>query len=164
MEDILTVVYQYLSVTDINKCMRVNHQFYRAYKQPLVWSILLKQYYDNQYTDFKQNTLYDCYKKCHILNKLNVQLKIGVKDIIELNNLETLSLYYYQLTTIPSEISQLTNLQTLYLDNNQLTTIPSEIGQLTNLQELYLNNNQLTTIPSEIKQLKLLWYDFDKRL
>ena len=57
MEDILTVVYQYLSVIDINKCMQVNHQFYRASKYPLVWSILLNQYYDNQYTNFKQDIL-----------------------------------------------------------------------------------------------------------
>ena len=157
MEDILTVVYQYLSVTDIYKCMQVNRQFYRACKQPLLWSILLTQDYDNEYTNFKQNTLYNCYKKCHILNKLKVILKIGRKDIIELNNLQRLYLHNNQLTTILSEIGQLTNLQTLYLDNNQLTTIPSEIGQLTNLQSLYLDSNTITIITSEIKKLNLIY-------
>ena len=44
-------------------------------------------------------------------------------------------------------------LQTPSLRWNQITSIPPEIGQLVNLRELWLGGNQITSIPPEIRQL-----------
>ena len=68
-----------------------------------------------------------------------------INNYSDLTNLQTLSLYNNQLTTLPESIGNLTNLQTLSLSHNQLTTasLPKSIGNLTNLRRLNLYCNQL---------------------
>jgi len=92
------------------------------------------------------------------LSLYNNQLTSLPAEIGNLTNLQELYLGYNQLTSLPAEIGNLTNLQELYLWNNQLTSLPAEIGNLTNLQKLYLGNNQLTSLPAEIGNLTNLKY------
>ena len=47
-------------------------------------------------------------------------------------------------------------LQTLTLSYNKLHSIPKELGQLAMLQELCLDHNQLQSIPEELRRLPML--------
>ncbi|MEA5466054.1 leucine-rich repeat domain-containing protein, partial [Leptothoe sp. PORK10 BA2] len=84
------------------------------------------------------------------------QLTSVPKELGQLNNLTSLSLYQNQLTSVPKELGQLNNLTSLYLYQNQLTSVPKELGQLNNLTSLYLDHNQLTSVPKELGHLNNL--------
>jgi len=71
-------------------------------------------------------------------------------EIGDLNNLESLSAEFNNLTTIPPGIENSTSLKNLYLSENNITSLPNEIGNLNSLQTLDLINNLLVSIPSQI--------------
>ena len=79
-------------------------------------------------------------------------------------NIDSLSIQYPNITTIPSNISTLTNLKKLFAGDGVIESIPPEIGQCSNLEEVYLAGNNLTSIPSEIcnlVKLKILYIDWN---
>jgi internalin A len=68
---------------------------------------------------------------------------------------ETLNLFYYQLTELPKGLEKLTQLERLWLGHNQLNDVKG-LEKLTQLTELSLTANQLTEIPEELEKLTLL--------
>ncbi|MBD2449294.1 leucine-rich repeat domain-containing protein [Nostoc sp. FACHB-152] len=86
----------------------------------------------------------------------NSTLNVLSDAIVNLTNLERLSLSNSQITTLPPHIGQLTHLKTLNLSSNQLNSLPAEIGQLKSLEILELDNNQLINLPLEIQRLTKL--------
>jgi len=71
-------------------------------------------------------------------------LKGSLDGIVGMRNLESLNLYYNDITgTIPSGIGELRQLQVLDLSENLLKgTIPTELGNLWNLQQCSMHNRQ----------------------
>src|SRR2546430_2516286 len=83
-------------------------------------------------------------------------------SIVELTNLQILSLSSNQITAIPDSLAQLTTLQVLHLNGNQIPAIPDSLAQLAKLRVLYLNGNQINAIPESLAQLaNLLILDLD---
>src|SRR3972149_10153392 len=82
--------------------------------------------------------IYNYIKTYLFLKKYRNEVKLK-----ELKNLQYLSLYNNQLTTVPD--FNLPSLQYLSLSFNQLTTVPD--FNLPRLQYISLDNNQLTTVP-----------------
>jgi internalin A len=97
-----------------------------------------------------------------VINLSSQNLTEVPQHLIQLSNLQTVTLIDNQLTELPAEIGQLTGLRILVLNENQLTGLPAEIGQLTGLRTLWLDGNRLTGLPAEIGQLtglRTLWLD-----
>ena len=136
MEDVLSHIFSYMTLEEINRCSEVSKEYNRVSRSEYLWLKMLETDYKDNYNKFIKKTKYETYKGCYNL------CKITKYELDKLNGSNILSLMNNNMETIPQEIGQLTNLQQLYLYNNQLTIIPQEIGQLTNLQELYLDNNQ----------------------
>jgi Leucine-rich repeat (LRR) protein len=89
------------------------------------------------------------------LNLYNRGLK-GTLDVSGLANLQTLSCYYNELTSL--NVSGLANLQYLGCDNNDLTSL--NISGLANLQYLNCYKNQLTSLNvSGLANLQYLYCD-----
>ncbi|UXE59960.1 MAG: leucine-rich repeat domain-containing protein [Woronichinia naegeliana WA131] len=78
------------------------------------------------------------------------------REVFQLQNLTTLSLYNNQIVEIPDAITQLQNLIRLNFSNNQIVEISDAIAQLQRLKVLYLHNNQIVKIPDVIFQLQRL--------
>jgi len=78
------------------------------------------------------------------------------KDILKLQNLQSLCLRANKLDDFPIGISALTNLQELDISKNKIDTVYAELGKLVNLVYLNMNNNELSTLPKEIGNLKKL--------
>ncbi len=68
-------------------------------------------------------------------------------------NVKSLYLGGYQLSSLPKEIANLTKLEMLDLRHNQLTYLPKEIARLTRLTMLNLRKNKLIRLPNEISWL-----------
>lgn len=64
--------------------------------------------------------------------------------------LETLSLAYNDLLTLPESLGRLPQLNELYLSNNQLSFLPDTIGKLTQLTKLHLDHNPLKKLPKSL--------------
>ncbi len=81
-------------------------------------------------------------------------LTMQSNDFAGLSGLETLSIRYTQLTSLPAGLFDgLTNLQTLYLGNNRLTSLPANIfDELPNLQTLVPSSKQQSP-PSGVHSL-----------
>ncbi len=77
-------------------------------------------------------------------------------EIGNLNQLTEIGLGGNQLASLPAEIGNLSHLTTLNLASNQLTSLPAEIGNLASLTNLILSYNQLTSLPAEIGNLTSL--------
>ncbi len=84
------------------------------------------------------------------------QLTTLPEFLVNLSQLQQLSLYDNQLTTLPECFGNLSQLQWLNLDSNQLTTLPECFGNLSQLQWLNLDSNQLTTLPECLGNLSQL--------
>ena len=125
-----------------------------------IWLHRLERDYPN-WRDFKiDKSPRDTYKVLYGLTVLKDKLGLDY-GLLDLFNLQDLSLYNKNLTEIPKEIGQLHNLQKLCLGRNNLTEIPKEIGQLHNLRRLEIyRNKKLTEIPKELGQLHNLRYLF----
>ena len=91
---------------------------------------------------------------CSLLQNLylnNNELLIPPSEqFAALNNLETLSLEYNQLTILPDTLWSLTSLTRLNLSHNPLGRISVELGQLKNLHELWLTNINLYDLPTNV--------------
>ncbi|OJJ15153.1 hypothetical protein BKI52_39495 [marine bacterium AO1-C] len=87
------------------------------------------------------------------LNLFYNQLTLVPPVVCELTTLKTLWLHHNQLAEIPENIDNLTALEELALSFNQLTTLPASLGALTQLNTLYLHHNSLTSLPSELTTL-----------
>jgi len=90
------------------------------------------------------------------LNLYYNQLSGEIPALGNLAHLQTLQLGYNKLSgNIPAALGNLTHLRYLGLYNNQLEgEIPKALGNLANLQTLYLHNNKLTgNIPSALGSL-----------
>ncbi|WP_353570031.1 leucine-rich repeat domain-containing protein [Candidatus Albibeggiatoa sp. nov. BB20] len=74
----------------------------------------------------------------------------------QLQNLSKLRLYENQLKELPASVGQLQNLSSLGLSRNQLKELPASVGQLQNLSSLGLSRNQLTELPASFGQLQNL--------
>jgi Leucine-rich repeat (LRR) protein len=86
----------------------------------------------------------------------NVESLDELKPYLSQLNPVDLMLYPEQrLTTVPEEIMQMTNLEDLTLSFNQIESIPSSIRNLKNLKKLSLQFNKLKSLPPEIYELKL---------
>lgn len=72
---------------------------------------------------------------------------MDLQNISNLSNLKTLMVVNNNIETIPIETFKLTTLQSLNLASNILQTIALEISQLKNLQKIYLGNNKLKEFP-----------------
>ena len=69
-------------------------------------------------------------------------------------DLQSLSLSFSQLSSLPPEICKLTSLQSLDLSgNNQLSALPESIGHLAQLKRLNLFGNQLSVLPESVLAL-----------
>ena len=73
--------------------------------------------------------------------------------IIDLINMNKLSIEYTNITKLPESIGILVNLKKLRFSNNKLTELPYSIGNLINLEKLYVGNNKLTSLPESIGSL-----------
>ena len=78
------------------------------------------------------------------------------ESLIQLTQLQSLSLSSNRLTALPEWLSQLTQLQYLNLSGNQLTALPKWLGKLSKLEELKISGNQLTALPEVLGQLTQL--------
>ena len=67
-----------------------------------------------------------------------------------INNVPSLSLRSYDLTSLPPQIGQLTQITGLNLSHNQLTTLPPQMGRLTQIRVLDLSDNHLTSLSPPI--------------
>jgi len=125
------------------------------------------------YTSFEPKNLMDIFNAsenyrlgCNelILDEVNYNFE-GLEKIISMfPNIDSLSIQYANITTIPSNISTLTNLKKLFAGDSAIESIPPEIGQCVNLEEVYLAGCRLTSIPSEIcnlVKLKILYVDWN---
>ena len=83
------------------------------------------------------------------------QLQISdISGISVFTNLASINIYQnWSLTTIPDEILNLTNLQYLSVRYNDISHIPDDIGNLTSLTHLDISANPLTSFPSSIWNL-----------
>ena len=86
-------------------------------------------------------------------NKFTMQLFNAIK---ELSKLETLSIYFLSIDTIPKEIILLTNLEILDFNDNQIESIPNYLFQLRKLKHLSITKNKIKFIPKSIGQLSNL--------
>jgi hypothetical protein len=78
------------------------------------------------------------------------------QEIVELQNLKSLSLEFNQISEIREEISNLASLKHLFLNYNQIKVIPDSIGNLSSLESLSITHNGIASLPTSIKKLKNL--------
>lgn len=77
-------------------------------------------------------------------------------NILNLLNLEFLSIPYFKLKSLPNKISFLINLETLNLDHNDFEKIPENICNLPKLKNLSLSFNKLSELPNKLDKLMAL--------
>jgi len=136
--ELIQLIIPYLDVNDLQSFLLIYSQ-----NNLLKWSDIFKYHFGYYKTVSKD--LYITYLSAE---KLKVKINsLSVHSVEQIVNLQSLNLFFNQLTTLPGEIFNLTNLQSLNLSFNKLSTLPGEIFNLTNLQKLYLYNNQLSTLP-----------------
>jgi len=71
-------------------------------------------------------------------------------EILDMPNIQSLTLMFCKFDIAPSFIGELTNLQVLNISYCELKELPSSIGKLKNLVTLDLSGNQLTALPPEL--------------
>ena len=131
VNNIIFNIYKFLDVYNLNKCCRINRQFYEIYKNDILWkyfSLSVCGADDIEYNLIESNTFYYKYKMYHSLSKLKNKLNLN-QSINSLVNLKTLSLSHNKISVIPEQISCLVNLQTLFLSRNQISVIHESIDR-----------------------------------
>jgi len=124
-KDVLFIIAKKLSLIDLVNFIQVNK---KTYVRTEIWLYKLITEYPN-WKDFKfDKTLKETYVTLYQLEKFKEKLNLKY-NLLDLYNLQELSLGYNQIKEIPKEIGQLHNLQTLYLYCNKINEIPKEIGQ-----------------------------------
>ncbi len=81
---------------------------------------------------------------------LNVLFEEFPEWILQLTNLEYLSIRGCEITSLPDAIANLTNLKELCIENCNLAALPSTLNQLTNLKILSVIITPLETIPISV--------------
>jgi Leucine-rich repeat (LRR) protein len=76
--------------------------------------------------------------------------------IIELENLEELSLCNNDIMLVPDAIGNLKNLKKLYLSSNNIMFVEGGLGSLKNLEVLWIEGNELSVLDDCIDSLKRL--------
>eukprot|EP00887_Chlorella_sp_A99_P004206 scaffold15.g4206.t1 len=76
--------------------------------------------------------------------------------VLELTDLEELSLSGNHLTTLPEGVSRLTRLRRLQLAGNRLEALPPGLGALAALEGLWLHGNLLRALPDSLGALSSL--------
>ena len=94
------------------------------------------------------------------LNLDKLELCTIPNALINLKNLQRLSLLNNKVDKLPDSFVQLQNLSVLILGSNQLKKLPASFGQLQNLSVLGLWGNQLKELPDSFVQLQKLSYLF----
>jgi len=115
---------------------------------------------NNEFRDYaKLNQFPEEIRNLKNLKYLNLDFNY-IKDIpswiIELSNLELISLGNNNLNTLPSDLSYLKQLKILYLNNNYFKTFPDCLVHIATLEDLNLSYNYLMDLPSNISNLKNL--------
>ncbi|KAH9724844.1 ADP-ribosyl cyclase/cyclic ADP-ribose hydrolase [Citrus sinensis] len=79
-------------------------------------------------------------------------------SIVDLNKLETLSLFECRGLVLPPLLSGLSSLKKLELGDCEIMEIPPDIGCLSSLESLNLSGNNIESLPTSISQLsRLRW-------
>lgn len=82
-----------------------------------------------------------------------------------LQNLEILDLWRYDLTKFPRILLQLPLLRIIQLVHTEIDCIPAEIERLTHLRDLVLVNSNLTSLPVELAKIgTLAFLDFENNM
>lgn len=81
---------------------------------------------------------------------LDIRFPYLPKEIGYLRNLRNLYLQNNGLNFLPDEIVNLENLQVISVSDNNLTSLPKEIGKLKNLKDICLYKNKFEYLPKEI--------------
>ena len=84
------------------------------------------------------------------------QWKKHSDDILQMENLQILSLRWDKIAELPSEIKRLRCLRSLDLRSNALTKLPDEISLLTNREVLLLDQNPISHLPIGMGRLPQL--------
>jgi Leucine-rich repeat (LRR) protein len=92
------------------------------------------------------------------LDKVTSWNKENGYAVDENNNVVGLNLDYSGLFTIPNALINLKNLQRLSIVSNKIAELPTTFAQLQNLSELILENNQLKELSAWFGQLQNLSY------
>jgi len=81
------------------------------------------------------------------------QMRFIPKQVFELRQLKSLSIYNNQISEIPAAIQNLTDLEFLDLSSNQILSLPDELFKLKQLKYLDFTSNQIYEIPAAIQNL-----------
>ena len=77
-------------------------------------------------------------------------------EVLEMSNLEDLSLAGNRIRELPEDMANLRSLRRLGLAGNLLSRLPRNIGNLSELEGLWVHGNQLTAIPDSLGRLHKL--------
>lgn len=106
-----------------------------------------------------ENKIHLSYKSCDAVVAEAKKFKDwAIANRSRLQNIKTLDLSDYEITSVPEEVSELTQLENLDLSNNQLVKFPKSVLQLPNLKSVNLRNNKITKFPKELDDS----YELDK--
>ena len=89
---------------------------------------------------------------------INQKIYLLPENFGELIMLETLQMWYHDLTILPPTFPQLYNLKALYMKGNKLKILNPNFGSLTQLSTLDLGYNELISLPESISELVNLNY------
>ena len=89
---------------------------------------------------------------------INQKIYLLPENFGELIMLETLQMWYHDLTILPPTFPQLYNLKALYMKGNKLKVLNPNFGSLTQLSTLDLGYNELISLPESISELVNLNY------
>ena len=118
----------------------------------------LEEIYLNADTSLNMDQAFEVLKTLPNLKKVHLDYIPNItlpKSIIDLKQLELLTLRGDSLQEIPNEVLTLKKLKVLDLGENKINIIPSKIKDLQNLEELYLDHDKISNL-SELKKLSYL--------
>ncbi|GAM18906.1 hypothetical protein SAMD00019534_020810 [Acytostelium subglobosum LB1] len=83
------------------------------------------------------------------------KLKTLPKSFKKLQSLQILRLAHNSFKKIPKVVLSMTSLQSLNMSGNKIGSIPKQINQLVSLKELYLSDNRIRVVPDQVARLSL---------
>jgi hypothetical protein len=101
----------------------------------------------------------DClshFKRLKVLNLQDCNISTFPLPIIQLSQLEDLSVYGNSLSSIPDELYNVSSLRVLSIGNNNLTFLSPMISKLKNLRSLETSHTEIKRYPEELTKLKKL--------
>lgn len=79
-----------------------------------------------------------------------------LNEVIDVDNIEQLTIKYCNLTEIPEKITQCKNLKTLDLSGNNIKVLSDNFSELKQLEELNLTGNDFVEFPAAVTKLENL--------